>query len=288
MKLVAVQIYNFRSIENSEEFKIGDLTCLVGKNEAGKTAILQALLGLRPFGEYAYEKMRDYPRRHVNKYDERHEDGESKVVVSTWKLSDEDKKAVYSVFGDGIFNDDTIKVTSYIGRSNTWEMKIDDKKCLTNIIKKNGIPDNELNGIQINTSKQFYDALIALPQKTGKQNELIAKIKEFREQSTHLHIIDILHGRMPKFFYTSHFERMSGEISVEKLDEDKRYNNLNNGDKIFLNFLEYAGTSIDELKNTKKHEELRAKCEGASNEITDEIFEFWSQNESLSVQIEFG
>jgi predicted ATP-dependent endonuclease of OLD family len=288
MKLVAAQIHNFRSIEDSKEFQIGDLTCLVGKNEAGKTAILQALLGLMPFGEYAYEKMRDYPRRHVSKYNERHKNGESEVVVSTWELSNEDKRAVSSDFGDDIFRSDRIKITSHIGKNKTWTMDIDDKKCLENLIKRIGIQENEIEGIQITTSKSVHDSLNALPQKTEKQNELINVIQKFRDKSSRLHIIDILQKRMPKFFYTSHFERMSGEISVEKLERDKKNNTLCDGDKIFLNFLEYAGTSVDDLKNTTKYEELKAQCEGASNEITDEIFEFWSQNESLSVQIDFS
>ena len=36
MKLVKVKIENFRSVEDSTEFEVDDVTCLVGKNEAGK------------------------------------------------------------------------------------------------------------------------------------------------------------------------------------------------------------------------------------------------------------
>ena len=58
------------------------------------------------------------------------------------------------------------------------------------------------------------------------------------------------------------------------------------GDNIFPDFLKYAGTKIEELSKIPKYEELVAKCEGTSNDITDEIFQFWSQNEALSVKIE--
>jgi len=43
MKLISVQIQNYRSINDTETFKIADTTCIVGKNEAEKTAILQTL-----------------------------------------------------------------------------------------------------------------------------------------------------------------------------------------------------------------------------------------------------
>ncbi len=48
MKLPKVRVQNERSVEDSGEFEIGDLTCLVGKNEAGKTALLSAMRGLKP------------------------------------------------------------------------------------------------------------------------------------------------------------------------------------------------------------------------------------------------
>ena len=34
MKLISAKITNFRSIEDSNNFEIDDLTCLVGKNES--------------------------------------------------------------------------------------------------------------------------------------------------------------------------------------------------------------------------------------------------------------
>ena len=81
---------------------------------------------------------------------------------------------------------------------------------------------------------------------------------------------------------------MSGEISLTKLAADKAGNTLSTGDQIFMDFLDYAGTSVQELQNTKKYEDLKAKCEGASNDITDEILQFWSQNDALAVKIDLA
>ena len=60
MLLLNVTVTNFKSIEDSGEFSIGDVTCLVGKNEAGKTALLQALQRIRP-ETYQCESDRDGP-----------------------------------------------------------------------------------------------------------------------------------------------------------------------------------------------------------------------------------
>ena len=74
---------------------------------------------------------------------------------------------------------------------------------------------------------------------------------------------------------------MSGEISIEKLQQDRAANNVSPGDKIFLDFLAYSGTTLEDLQLATKREALKAKCEAAGNDITDEIFQFWSQNNAL-------
>ena len=47
MRLKKIRVSNFRSVDDSEEFDADPVTCLVGKNEAGKSAILLALAALQ-------------------------------------------------------------------------------------------------------------------------------------------------------------------------------------------------------------------------------------------------
>jgi ABC-type branched-subunit amino acid transport system ATPase component len=51
MRLSSVHATEFKSVKDSGTFNIGDVTCLVGRNESGKTAILQALYRLNPIVE---------------------------------------------------------------------------------------------------------------------------------------------------------------------------------------------------------------------------------------------
>ena len=46
MKLAKARVTNYRNVLDTGEVEIGTTTCLVGKNEAGKTAFLKALEGL--------------------------------------------------------------------------------------------------------------------------------------------------------------------------------------------------------------------------------------------------
>lgn len=290
MKLTKIQVKNFRSIDDSGEFEIDDLTCLVGKNEAGKTAILRAIHGLAPTDDFKYDKTRDYPRRFLSKFDERHPKGSSEVCVSTWQLSDDDLAAVVDLLGEGVLASTTIKVSSYLGESgNTWSIPLDEGKCLRNLEARHRLAAKDKTALkQVETTAEALKALNDLPERSETQEALRQSISKFRDGSAYLAAIDILKKRRPHFFYTSHFERMSGEISLNQLAHDKQHNKVEPGDKIFLDFLEYAGTTIEELRDAGKYEDLVAQCEGASNDITDEIFEFWSQNEALSVKIDLN
>jgi len=290
MKLTKIQVKNFRSIDDSGEFEVRDLTCLVGKNEAGKTAILRAIHGLAPTDGFKYDKTRDYPRRFLNKFDERHPDGSSEVCVSTWQLSEEDFAAVIDLLGEGALTSSAVEITSYLGeKGNTWSIPLDQGKCLHNLEARHGLAAKDKAALKhIETTEKALEVLNSLQERSESQEALRQSISKFRGGSAYNAAIDILKGRRPRFFYTSHFERMSGEIALNQLANDKQHDKIEPGDKIFLDFLEYAGTTIEELRDAKKYEDLVAQCEGASNDITDEIFEFWSQNEALSVKIDLN
>lgn len=63
MKLVDAQVEKFRNVIDSGEFGLtDDVTCLVGKNESGKTAVLQALYRLNPVhSEDRFVALSHYP-----------------------------------------------------------------------------------------------------------------------------------------------------------------------------------------------------------------------------------
>lgn len=290
MKLAKVQVTNFRSVEDSGVFEIGDMTCLVGKNEAGKTAILKAIHGVGPLDKFNYDRTRDYPRRCLSKFDERHPNGQSPVAKTWWVLEESDVAEVEELLGEGVLSKSEIEITSYIGRKgNTWIIPIDEKKCIANLEARHGLNSKDKTTLRsAETTKAALEILKGQAERSAAQDALMQALEKFRDGSAVLAAIDVLAERKPQFFYTSHFERMSGEISLNKLASDKQNNNVSIGDRIFLDFLEYAGTTIEELRDATKYEDLVAQCEGASNDITDEIFEFWSQNEALSVKIELN
>jgi len=86
MKLKRFCVHNFRNIVDSGWIEIEDMIALVGKNESGKTALLQALWKFNPFKEHPYSLDREWPRGR------RKERSLEQLVVETeFEFNDEEK-----------------------------------------------------------------------------------------------------------------------------------------------------------------------------------------------------
>src|SRR5690606_31666247 len=88
MKLIRAHATNYRNIIDSNPVDVSQTTCLVGKNEAGKTAFLKALECLRSTNDdfKDYGKTENYPRRYLSDYDSRHPDGVAVVMRTEWEM----------------------------------------------------------------------------------------------------------------------------------------------------------------------------------------------------------
>ena len=100
MILKTAVVQKFRSIERSGTVRFEpDVTCLVGKNESGKTAFLEALHQANPFGGQGrgFDELRDYPRRLRGR--DRAQIAGTTAVSATFELGDADLEAVAQRLG---------------------------------------------------------------------------------------------------------------------------------------------------------------------------------------------
>ncbi|AWM87085.1 ATP-dependent endonuclease [Microvirga sp. 17 mud 1-3] len=289
MKLTKVQVTNFRSIEDTGEFAIGDVTCLVGKNESGKTTVLQAIERLNPVDteRKVYNKLQDYPRRHWSEYDERHSDGEATVIVAKWLLDDNDVAAVEALLGPGCLKSKEVTTEkSYEQTSKNWTVPLDEAKVAENLWQAAGGGATEHPYSRVSDLLAYLDGLT---ERTPAQDDVLRRIKAFRDHRPLLAAIDVLAERCPEFLYFANYSRMAGDVAIDALNAKRAGRNpaepLSEGELLFEQFLEYAGTSLKELQEAKKYEELTARLESASNKITDRVFDYWSQNQYLAIRV---
>jgi hypothetical protein len=236
---------------------------------------LQALHALRPYNEAktTFDVTQEYPRRFLTRYDQRHPDGHAPVVRTWWKLSDKATSALTVEFGADVLNGDVIEVSKYDKKDNpSWTVPINEEAAIKNLVKQANFNASEKSVVaSAENLTSLISALTAVSERTPKQADLLKRVGAYRDGSLHNRAVDIVSPFVPKFFYASHYDRMSGQVSVNKLLEDEEHNRVDVGDSIFLDFLELAGTSLEELKESRRYEDLKAKCEAASNDISSLI-----------------
>ena len=85
MRLTHVRVQNYRSVRDTGRFEVElAKTILVGPNEAGKTAVLEALQQINPpAGVRGFDPLRDYPRKLYNADIQSQKRGPSEIPVAT-------------------------------------------------------------------------------------------------------------------------------------------------------------------------------------------------------------
>jgi energy-coupling factor transporter ATP-binding protein EcfA2 len=284
MKLVRAHIRNYRSVEDSTEFRIdGATTCLVGKNESGKTALLTALYRLNPTNaaDATFDRQRDYPRRYLADYEDRHPDEEASVVRTWWVLNDAELEKARVLLGRNAITGNELMVEKGYSNKMMWSVPVDERAVVEHLLSTSNLSDEDKESMAADTIDALKTRLAANAQPA--RTELITRIdREFPACSVSKAVEKLL--PLPRFMLFSQYQRLAGQVSLETIQTAKKNNTLTPNDQVFLALCDLAGTTVDKVVAIKTFEDLVARFEAASNKITNEIFAYWSQNRFLTVQ----
>lgn len=287
MKLTNVHITNFRSIEDSEAFDIDQIVCLVGKNEAGKSALLSALAALNPheLTPAKLEKERDYPRRYLTQYDERHSAKPAVVVATKWELDDDEISEIEQNFGENCISA-VVDISRSYGKDIVVTVSPNFDVILPHLYGAYELTEDDISSLaECKSSSDVWNALKDL-EITGALAELKLWLKANGSVSAWLQKYVL--RKLPKFMYVSSYDRMDGAVrldTLQQLSEEQLNTSSNQGKKLFLEFLQYAGISLEQVLGQKTFESYNAVLQSASNRITDQVLEYWTQNPDLSVEV---
>ena len=290
MRLTKVRITDFQSVLDSTEFEIGDVMCLVGKNEAGKTALLKALYRLNPIitNDGTFDSTEDYPRRSVSEYVDDVEAGHiepAQVVTATYELESEDIIAVQNVFGSECLRDKTPTVTLTKGYSNECRFRglcVDDEATVKHLIESVGLPQPLTEQMRVLASVEEMVQALEDAEQMEAVNELLPTLHEISKNGvSHTVYTRLLYDRIPKFLYFDEYFQMKGQDNVEALRVRLAQSALEDSDHPLLGLLDLARLDLDQLADPRRTETLLAKLEAAENRLTQTALNFWSQNRHL-------
>ena len=290
MKLEKVQVTNFRSVDDSGEFAVDRVTCLVGKNEAGKSAILLALAALNPNDAtpVSMDRERDYPRRNLVRYEQIHGGEEAVVIRTTWELSPAEREAIAEDVGENVLKSPTVEVCRRYGGEVEVTAKLDYEASVQHHYGLFALNASERSmlGSPPTTSAliKALDELDAPTQKHERLQEYLAENGHARRR-----VANFVRGSLPSFMYVSSYDRMDGAIQIEetraRIENGEIVYDDQKGARLFVEFLDYAGVAIDEITTVSTYETFNALLQAASTNITEQILEYWSQNPDLDVEV---
>jgi energy-coupling factor transporter ATP-binding protein EcfA2 len=305
MNLEKIRIQRFRNFVDSQEIAIEpDVTALVGKNESGKTTILEALHRLNPANlrESEFELSTEYPRWRLSgdrKADPNIERG-TRPIEAWFTFDDADLGALEKVFSVRPPAETTCyAATTY---DNRWVLQLD---CPLDVVIQAAVATADVDP---------EDAKLLAEADDPEEAKAIAKrtAKDLREQDqgarakalgsfpaaldgysfltgdgmTTDEEVEGLRELIPRFFYFSDYDLLPGEHDLHDLAQKIEGEvALDPEEETFAALLSYANTSaadfIGEDYNIRKAE-LQASALG----LTRKVFEYWRQNQDLEVEFD--
>ena len=296
MQLKKVRIQNFQSVIDSNEFEIGDVSCLVGKNEAGKTAMLKALYRLNPWNpqDSKYNATHDYPRKDFAAYESEVESDLRKpanVVTAIFMLEPEDVECVSSLIGKDSVPSNEVILTLSKGYDNVLRVGSMDMRlepALNHLVSSYDLPESTATKLrQLSTAETMLDELRTSGEGTGRVEALLEDLTAIHETGLSLFVYrKILRERIPKFLYFDEYYQMKGQDNLDALLERTQSDTLEDSDHPLLGLIGLAGLRLDTVVSAENTETLIARLEAAGNRLSQSVLRYWSQNSHLRMRFD--
>ena len=195
---------------------------------------------------------------------------------------------VASRVGDGVLNSNIVTISRRYGETPHVRTELDFQKALEFLYSKFVLSAPERSVLSsAHTTSALIEILPRLANPTSKHSNLQAYLSQ--QGSVTSQVATAVKEMLPKFMYFSSYDRMEGAIQLEQtqhlIDIGQIQFDKHRGTCLFAEFLDYAGVSIEEISGVDTYETFNAKLQAASNNITDQILEYWTQNPDLNVVV---
>jgi predicted ATP-dependent endonuclease of OLD family len=186
------------------------------------------------------------------------------------------------------FKSNEIEISKGYDNTKHWSVVLNQKDLIKRYLKEAELETEERKGLSsFETIQELSTELEEKEDLTSGANQLLKKLQEEFPNGFDKRIYALLSERLPNFVFFREYDKLPGRISIDDLIKRQKENSLKFGDKIFLALLNLANSSPEEINEIGQSEQLIMELEAISNRLTEEIFEYWSQNRHLDVQFRF-
>jgi len=297
MRLKDIRVERFRNILDSGSVPIdGAITCLVGKNESGKTNLLQALHTLNPaLGDRQIDEDQ-YPRW-LQKTDQRSgKYAEAVPISATFELDLADEDEIKGIYGDGVLRSTEWTCSRKYDGQLYWTVEVDERAACKAFEERHGLSSlpHDLPSLK---ARLTSFAQTTEPDAAGVEQPsgLAVKATTAKASADFLYPGDQVAGAvggslaklMPKFFYFDSYSEMKGRTEIAPLINaliTETESTLPAAQRTALALLRlgFAGTKLVDPSYEKRSGEMEA----VAADLTAQVRRFWRQNQDLRLVID--
>ena len=295
MLLKKVTIYKYKSFMQEQSYTVEEqITRIVGKNESGKTALLEALAKTNYFEDnkdFVFNKELDYPRSELTKIRK----SNPEAITCEYELNDEDLKSIRDDFCEGIISKQSFSITTHYENNSTVSgIDVNFDIFKTWLISK--LNPEEADKELIRGTDNFSELLEVTHEFTQKQE--LAEIRKILTQINQYSgdwndplagyiYSNYISPKIPKFWYFSDYFSLPYRINLNSFAQKVRNKNISTEeDKITNALFELSDLQVSDVLSEANYEFFRAQLEATSNRITDEMFQYWTTNQNLEIRFE--
>lgn len=299
LTLQSFQVRLFRNIVDSGPVQVDEVTCLVGKNEAGKSALLQALHHLNPAKpEMTLDLLNEYPRWLKKEHEISGEIEDAVPITAAFVISDDLVADLAERFGDGVVAADTVRF--YRTYAAPGELKVnielDQAAFIDPLLEASPRRLKDAVGTVTNTSvlaKKLKDLVAGKEDGTDKAAALGG---DAEDAQVRLHealggaanlttaVCEALVEHLPKTFYFSSYSQLDGRYRLDEVFAAVAQGTEDESIEAAADFLQLARVVPENIEDWD-FEASNSELEAISSLLTKRVKEHWKQNDHLRLRV---
>ena len=292
MELSKARITNFRSIDDSGWVTIDEITCLVGKNESGKSNFLQALARMNPRAgdPSGFVLTDDFPRHGLNDIEEAFENEEVNpdVIEVEYRLTEAEVAAAAELFGESTVKT-TVRLVKRLDGSREWTTVLGDEgHALKHLLRETKFSQELRNSATTCTTVAALHRLATEHASASDSFQLVVdRLNEWPATDLEDAVSKWLLAREPLYLYFGEYDVMPGSINMRELHAKAASSDqMSPKEKTFLALLDAAGAKTERFQAATEYEALKARLESASLKISRQLYDYWKQNQESKIEFD--
>ena len=295
MLLKKVTIHKYKSFLTEQSYTVEErITRIVGKNESGKTALLEALAKSNYFednADFQFNKNLDYPRSELIKA----KNENPAVLTCEYELSDADVKSVEDDLGEGIISKQTFSRTCYYDNTHTASGVSVNFDVFKNwLITSFDVGDQGKELLRAAASFSDLENVVSENETTPGMTEIQGELSKIKKGAGkwknplegYIYLTYILPA-IPKLWYFSDYFSLPCRINLNEFAAGTPTGSLSSEEfKIAKALFELSGLQVSDIQSEANFEAFKAQLEATSNSITDDMFEYWTTNQNLEIRFD--